>query len=223
MFFPSKQAKVSYHVHPWTSLKLPQPCSKLTSIDLFTPFVFTTISSIIYNFHVSFFDFSGKMFDHVASERQKKVFNGTRRKVVTITWIRSIRRLNRTENTRAADAAQVSDNSSQHLLISSLLITYGLLLIYCSHLSRGGRLEVSRYVVHHAGAREVWEEHNMLASAHFASGLRGAPRPTDARRPAPPVTTPGPAPARAGTELFRRLQLKCWLNWLFDSIIVYGN
>lgn len=140
--------------------------------------------------------------------------------MVPITWARSIRRLNRTENTRAADAAQVSDSSSQHLLISSLLITYGLLLIYCSHLSRGGRLEVCRYVVHHAGAREVWEEHNTLESAHFASGLRGAPRPTDGSRPpapslplspSPPAPVPssrGAAPARAAKQLFRILQLK---------------
>ncbi|CAH2255583.1 jg19320 [Pararge aegeria aegeria] len=35
-----------------------------------------------------------------------------------------------------------------------------------SHLSRGGRLQVRRYVVHHAGSRKVGEEHNTLESAH---------------------------------------------------------
>ncbi|CAH2060459.1 unnamed protein product, partial [Iphiclides podalirius] len=68
----------------------------------------------------------------------------------------------------------------------------GLLLIYCSHLSRGGRLQVRRYVVHHAGSREFGEEHNTLEGAHIACGLRGAPRPTGASTAPPPRAGPPP-------------------------------
>ncbi|KPI95232.1 hypothetical protein RR46_12236 [Papilio xuthus] len=66
----------------------------------------------------------------------------------------------------------------------------GLLLIYCSHLSRGGRLQVRRYVVHHAGSREFGEEHNTLEGAHIACGLRGAPRPTVASSAPSPRAPP---------------------------------
>ncbi|KPJ14624.1 hypothetical protein RR48_04484 [Papilio machaon] len=69
------------------------------------------------------------------------------------------------------------------------------------HLSRGGRLQVRRYVVHHAGSREFGEEHNTLEGAHIACGLRGAPRPTVASsapspRAPPPHRVAPPRPAR---------------------------
>ncbi|CAH2099027.1 unnamed protein product [Euphydryas editha] len=68
------------------------------------------------------------------------------------------------------------------------------LLIYCSHLSRGGRLQVRRYVVHHAGSREVGEEHNTLYGAHRVRAARRAASDWRGSALAPPPHPRQPTP-----------------------------